>query len=637
MKGNASISGELKNEGLIEAGPAGGNDPINAPVKAGISLEGNSIVGSTLKGITNTGIIRVLANIEHNGEPFWEGAQANGIQVIENAVAGRIENHGEIIADTYGIYVDDTTIDGGIVNAEEGKISTGDNGIYLKDAHVKGSLINSGSIVSEFDNAIDIEDSIIDSDIVINGSLTANENYDALSIDDSFIAGNVTTGSSLLTSNPTLVTITGEDGLDIDDTFIVGAVDSSANISVVSEGVDFDETFVGGDFTNSGNITAGGTGISFEGDYIQPPAPPEEPDPMPMMAEPQPPKYSAAIGGNFENAGAIHAGENGIDLNRISVAGSFENYGEIHAETGVAITLSAMDIGQDFINQGDLFADVEPRYGVGESYDQPWGGEPSENGSMVLESLGVDEHGQVWYRIRNEGPMMQGVQLSDPEGDFISGELVLSSGDQIVINAGLYSGEEQTFILTDPMGEGEPLTEVGAINQPFIAQVIEATQQGISLVGDYYDDGDLELESQVTIGGRFVNTGDIRAVDEGIYVTGTTVGADFGNNGDITSLTSAGIALVDDVMITGNFNNTATITSAEEGIIFEGERWLDGESGAVITDTVAQVGTFMNQGTINAGSTGIDIYDADIAGAFINSCYAPEEICHAVAHEKRAV
>ncbi|WP_066015482.1 autotransporter outer membrane beta-barrel domain-containing protein [Endozoicomonas atrinae] len=617
VKGNASISGELRNEGLIEAGPAGGNDPINAPVKAGISLEGNSIVGSTLKGITNTGIIRVLANIEHNGEAFSEGTQANGIQVIDNAVSGRIENHGEIIADTYGIYVDGTTVDGSIINAEAGTIRTGDNGIYLKDAHIKGSVINSGSIVSEFDNAIDIEDSTVDFDIVINGSLTANADYDALSINRSFIAGNVITGGPLPPLDPTIVTITGEDGLDIDDTTITGAVISSANINVASEGVDFDETLVGLDFINNGNITAGGTGISFEGD-LQPPEPPEElGSPMLMMVDPIPPQYTAAIGGGFDNSGAIHAGENGIDLNRISVAGSFENRGEIHAVTGTAITLSAATIGQDFINEGNLYADTPALYPEGAYYYNVMDEEPREDGEILLTSLGLDHGNQVWLKISNNSYEQKSVQLIDTDGGFASREFDLYPGQEILVNTGEYNGGLNNHELIDTHLE-EVIAATDVINQSFEPEIIETDQRGIALIGNFYAEDEPALESQVSIDGKFHNKGSISAIAEAVYLTDTSISDDFINDGQLSSLAGNGLVLNGNVTIGGSFTNNGNISADESGIEIESSSYINDE-GIMDGDSLIVIGgDFTNSGTIIGRKYGIHLEGVQLDGNFTN-------------------
>ncbi|KEI71719.1 autotransporter domain-containing protein [Endozoicomonas elysicola] len=353
---------------------------------------------------------------------------------------------------------------------------------------------------------------------------------------------------------------------------------------------------------------------------IEIPLPEEGEMPAPMLIEePTVPVINAGkIDGSLNNQGDINAGEQGIEVALSEIGLNFHNSGTVTSTTGTAIHISATSIGNDFVNEGNLFADIEPRYAVGESYDQPWLGAPSESGEMVLESLGVDEYGQAWYKIRNEGPMMQGVQLSDPSGEFISGELILDSGDQIVINTGQYSGDAQTFVLTYPVGEGEPLAEVSVIDQPFIPQEIEATQRGISLMGDYYDDGELELESQVSIGGKFTNIGAIRAVDEGIYISDTMIAGDFDNNGDITSLTSTGIALQDNVSIGGAFINSGDITADESGIEIESSSYINDE-GIMDGDSLIVIGgDFTNSGTIIGRKHGIHLEGVQLDGNFTN-------------------
>ena len=482
LKNNSSVD-ELVNDGDIHV-----TEPANRHTHAGISLEDNSTAGI----IINRGEIQVHPGFEHDGEAFDDGYTANGIQVIENASSGNIENYGTISADTYGIYIDGAVVEGNIINAEGGEIRSGDNGIYLNEAYIQGNVTSSGLIISEFDNAIDVEDSQIDGSVQVNGTLTSSTRYDALSIDDSTIIGDVLTGN--VNSN---TTITGRDGIDIDDTTIDGNVISLSAINAVSDGFDFDNTHVKQDLSNAGIINSGKTGISFVGD-IEFPLPEEGEMPVPMLIEepPVPVINAGKIDGSLNNQGDINAGEQGIEVALSEIGLNFHNSGTVTSTIGTAIHISATSIGNDFVNEGNLFADIEPRYGVGESYDQPWLGAPSESGQMVLESLGVDEYGQAWYKIRNEGPMMQGVQLSDPSGDFISGELILGSGDQIIINGGQYSGDAQTFVLTYPLDEGEPVAEAVVIDQPFIPQEIEATQRGISLIGDYYDDGELELKTR---------------------------------------------------------------------------------------------------------------------------------------------
>ena len=620
LSGSSSVDGTISNHGLIEAGLSGGSYKA-----AGISLEDNS----SANAITNTGTILVEPGIEHNGLEFHDGITANGIEILDNARSGTITNAGTIIADTYGIYVDGSqrdgaSVEGSIINTADGIIHSGDNSIYLKEALVTGSLINDGTILSDHDNAIDLEDSELGGHITINGHLTSVEDYDALSVDDSRIDGNVTTGRSSV--------ITGWDGIDIDDTLIGGSVISEALILASSEGFDLDDTQIAGDFVSRGHIEAGGTGISIEGEIDL------EPESTPI--------YSATIGGHFINEGHINAEEAGIDLNRVAIGQNFDNSGNINSATGNAIQISAGDIGGDFINSGHLDADAYLSHESGYYYQNNYNGPLANTIAVHTESVGIDEAGQAWFRIENHGRDPLTIELNQVGGGFAQ-EVAIPPGKIITINTGDYDPGMADFELVIP--ETPQPVALTANTDTFNPPIIEGIQRGISLTGD---DGDGETDVIPTrIGGSLINSGSISARDEGIYLSDVEIGTDFNNSDTITSLTSSGILLDGNVQIGGNFINTGDINASNTAIFVNGIAAiggsvnntgnLSGEHGislssdgtmnsvtdadgtTLVMDTSEGVitvgGNLANSGTINSEEYGIQLQGVVLGGSLINS------------------
>ncbi|WP_419835188.1 autotransporter domain-containing protein [Endozoicomonas atrinae] len=603
LKNNSSVD-ELVNDGDIHV-----TEPANRHTHAGISLEDNSTAGT----IINRGEIQVHPGFEHDGEAFDDGYTANGIQVIENASSGNIENYGTISADTYGIYIDGAVVEGNIINAEGGEIRSGDNGIYLNEAYIQGNVTSSGLIISGFDNAIDIEDSQIDGSVQVNGTLTSSTRYDALSIDDSTIIGDVLTGN--VNSN---TTITGRDGIDIDDTTIDGNVISLSAIDAVSDGFDFDNTHVKQDLSNAGIINSGKTGISFVGD-IEFPLPEEGEMPVPMLIEePTLPVINAGkIDGNLINQGEINAGEHGIEIALSDIGNNFQNSATVTSATGSAIHISATSIGSDFVNEGDLFANTPLPYETGAFYFDYMDQEPSDQGNFRLTSMGIDAHNQAWFRISNEGVTVKEVRLDAADGSFSSEPFMIYPGQVIFINTGEHNGGSETHKLIDVESMGQIAVKASG-TQVFLPTIIPSDQRGIVLIGHYSEDDEVLLDSTVSIAGSFSNSGDIRSIGESIQLSNVSIGNSFINSGDLESLTGDGIELMDNITISGAFINSGDITADESGILIESSSYINDE-GIMDGDSLIVIGgDFTNYGTIIGRKHGIHLEGVQLDGNFTN-------------------
>ena len=607
IRDGATITKDLVNEGLVEriivdSSTIQRNLLNHGLIENGISVDGSTINGSLI-----------------NAEDGLIAADGNAISLMGRTSVGAIINHGTITAGNYGIVVDGeghdgASVTGDIVNTHDGVITTEDNGIYVVDGMVAGNIINDGTITSTEDNAIDIEYSTVGGNIAINGNLTTDEHYDALDVNGSTILGNVTTGpQSLITS--------GEDGLDIDESTIAGSVISEATINAANEGFDFDNTHITGDLINKGQITAGRTGLSFVGEMDYVPIEMEMPD-GPMMLEDDgliPVVNMATIGGHFVNEGEISAGERGIELELVDIGKNFENFGTISSDTDTAIHIAASTIQGDFINKGDLYADLPPAWDEGQHYSTYMDQQPTPEGSVMLTSMGIDRHNQSWLKISNEGDSPKEIQLEEVGGGFASGPIQVHPGQEIVINVGEHNGGAQSYQLTD-INAMEQLAVEAAGTQNFMPDIqdSEQVQRGIALVGGLYDDDELMMDGQVNIGGNFVNEGDITAIDEAIALENVTIGGNFTNSGQLISMTNDGILFQDNVAIGGNFTNSGDIFADATGIYLDGDAYLN-DDGILAGDGLITIGgDFINSGDINAGSNGVKLRGVELGKHFIN-------------------
>ena len=195
---------------------------------------------------------------------------------MEAVVKGSIINTGTIISTNLrGIDIDNTRIEGSVVNQEGGLISADNEGIDLRDAHVYGSVVNAGDIISGSE-AISLDEFVVDGSVGNSGSInSASEgiqlrgDYNQRSVvkGDLFNTGTIVTAANQWSSS------NGDAGITVDDVDIHGSFISTGTISTDDdEGITMDDFSIGGDFISgdgsegSGTIVSDYEGIELEGD-----------------------------------------------------------------------------------------------------------------------------------------------------------------------------------------------------------------------------------------------------------------------------------------------------------------------------------------------------------------------------------
>ncbi len=299
------------------------------------------------------------------------------------------------------------------------------------------------------------------------------------------------------------------------------------------------------------------------------------------------------IGGSFKNTGTISAINEGIYLKQVDVGGSFVSEGDIESFKASAIDLRDVTVGGHFINNGSLNAGQNYISKEGDSYTEQWSGTPSEDGQVVLESRGIDENGNQWVVVRNEGDSDKTFVLGETAGEFATRDFTVESGEAVYVNVGELEGDIELKSY-----KGDVVATTGGNEDDF--SHVSGPRHGISVV-----DAD--------IGGHFINRGNITATDEGISLNNVAIGGQIENTGEITS-EGTGIVVAASEVDGGVFNNSAinavhvgididntrlsgSVVNGVDGVIIV-ERSEDGRTMGIELDGVEGVGDFVNHGTI---------------------------------------
>ena len=640
---NQSSTGELVNTGNISV-HAGLDEPFWLfDDGMGISVNGIAVrQGSVVEGITNEGSISAdTYGIFVDGEGVEgstriegsilnvEGASIesgfNGIFVDSAEVTGSVINGGDITSlkkenpFSNGIHIKDSLVGSDVRN--DGTIRSGVEGILIDGAQVKGSLINQGEVIAESDglylnsaatvegniestgairairhDGVDISDSNVNGSIILSGSIEAGDN--GIEIDGGFLNGGEDVdgepapflysviGKSII--NSASITnvfpegeeydgVDGGDGFDMDFVEIGESLINSGAINVSQRGFDIEDVKITSDFDNSGTINAGKEGIRIRYDGYDSGAPDDIEHPEIGATE---------IGGNFKNSGAITAVDTGILLEQVSIGGDFDNIGAIESAESSAIDIRESSIAGDFINTGNLTANADLFPEEGEYYSEQWDGMPSEDGEILLTSMGIDSNGDAWFRIRNENTDPSNVYLDEYGGDFVSENISVAPGEEVYINTGKHDGSAETHRLFN-VDSGSQLQVKASGQNDFSPEAIEAIQRGISLTGNTYVEDGLLVGRFLEIGGDVINSGNIGANDEGIYIEDADIGGSVVNSGEINA-GDVGIEIRQSEV-------DGSIVNLEQGVVNAGG------DGIRITG-VSGVENIINVGTISAGN-----------------------------------
>ena len=480
--------------------------------------------------------------------------------------------------------------------------------------------------------------------------LVSNEDYDAIDIDDSTIAGDVV--------NTVTGDITGEDGIDIDDSTVVGSVVNAGTITADDEGFDIDQSDIGSDLANSGLITAGGLGIVVEGDMVSPDGPPPAPG-----AEPPPPVIDyVSIGGSFVNSGEIISAETGISMEYVDIAGDF-NTAEGSVEAGMledGQLATGIDLANVMVGGSMLLGDISAsetgvnfeKGTVGGDFVAAGDISAVQGNGIFLSGVDIagvfDNSGDI--TAGQKGIVIQGDHHFDADGVLVT-NVITSIGGSFSNSGDISSGDHGITVVDTTVGG-----DFGNSGN------ITSNNHGISLhnmsiVGNLVNSGDIEagnnainvegMDGNVTIGGFIHNSGDlsgengirlnndgfletvtdadgvINARSDGFYIDNTHIKGNVINHGTIVAKEHNGIDIqVDDIgdgeirtRIDGNLVSTGNITAGDNGFELDGE-WDGGDTvetpdGTVVVPIdVAKLeigGAFYNSGVVTAQDSGIDL------------------------------
>lgn len=283
LSGGASVTGGIKNEGLIKSDDLQyGSHAIfvsSSTVEGGISNSGTILAGgysggggiglsssTVVGGINNSGTISVLDS-GHNHYGYNLSGIFAASSLIENGItnSGLITIAGETSSPAQGIYLSDTSVSGNIVNS--GTISayaasTSANGIFLSSATINGGIVNSGTIAVSVPSGTGAGIWVTGGSIgggITNSGLIDVEGSSAigLKIDDSgtVINGGITNSGQILANATSATAI----GLNMADGTIVGNIVNTGQIQASGGSDSFGVQLSGGTVTGALINSAGGT------------------------------------------------------------------------------------------------------------------------------------------------------------------------------------------------------------------------------------------------------------------------------------------------------------------------------------------------------------------------------------------
>jgi len=588
---------------------------INADGESGIFVEGdfnhidnsgainNNNFGIYVDGPGNTVINNSTGTIGSEGARSSEGIRYED-STGESAVIN-IENHGEIYASQYGIYLEESSglttqitnsglidvdsfegisvfgSDTRIVNTAGAMINSASIGINSGD---RSDISNSGTITSTFDNGIGVgsESTVINTaEGIINAESSGIEVFEENEITNSGAINAGFNGIEAFVENEITNSGAINAGFNGIEAFDENEITNSGAINAESSGIEvFDEN----EITNSGAINAGFNGIE------------------------------AFVENEITNSGAINAGSvtssefnggNGIEIIFDNVVTNAAT-GTIDATVFGIVALSSFN---EITNAGIIGSEASIGFdGIN--------ADASDNTITNSGTINATRNGIVLgtsgNQVTNTGTIVAdtgaGILAGDDNfstdgtsGIFNEGEIIATEGNGIQVGASnLVSNAEDATIDAGANG----IVTTGGGNFIINFGEIHATSSGIvglgnsnmitndttGSIGDSQNfvgaDG---IQSTGNFGGIF-NDGSIYAAQDGIDVIGD-------ENLIVNTSDETIVAEENGVIMTGlsnDFNNQGTITADEDGISVSG-----------------MFNIVENTGTVNAGGDGIYINGFD--------------------------
>jgi uncharacterized protein with beta-barrel porin domain len=345
-------SGIEINQGYV-TGAITNNGTITSSADNGIAVWGNDDgvqgdnLGVVLGGIVNNGTITgygegididddALINngITNNGTIIGQNASAIEIDEYSVVNGGILNNSGTITGQSDSAIEINTysVVNGGILN-NNGTISGGSGGggpAILIDDHsvVNGGILNnSGTIIGVSDSAIEIDDYSVVNGGILNdsgGVIKSNSNsssHSAINIKDSAILNDGVINYGTIQSTTYGIAI-------YDDAELTGGITNYGSITVNYDAIYVDGELTG-DITNHGSITSAVSAIAMYDD--------------------------ADVTGTFINYGTIHGNNNGIYLDETGeLTGDITNYGSITSDVDALDFTGNFVFSGDLNNYGTI-------------------------------------------------------------------------------------------------------------------------------------------------------------------------------------------------------------------------------------------------------------------------------------------
>ena len=383
--GTAVIDEGINNgsSGLIYGGV--GLSLSHAEVLEGISNSG-SIIGSSSYGINMNGNSSVSGGIS-NAEGGLIYGLASGIKVNDSTLSGGISNSGSIIAnDTDGIKISNgSVIIGDITNSAGALISGHDDGIRVTSSSISGGISNSGSILSSIAGILYRNGSLSEGIINETGGLVYGS-ISGIEIGASAtISGGISNSGSIIGDLYT--------GMYIHESLISGGISNESDALIYGNrtAIVMTYAYISGNITNSGSIIGADIAVNISsGSYV-------------------------TDGITNTASGVISGGDTGISIDDSVVSGGITNSGTISGGT-YAIHLSSLGNDLDIIISGDnaqIIGDVvDDEYANGDSV-ATISGNFTTQGNWTVSDLTVDS-GKTLTISHNDTITLN--SMSDSEG-----------------------------------------------------------------------------------------------------------------------------------------------------------------------------------------------------------------------------
>lgn len=367
-----TVDGDITNNGTINATQAGiyltastlagnviNNGVINGNIHGVVIATGSSINGA----LTNSGTISVQQDraIGVSGSFITQGITNTGTINIQDGSADEAAIYlraGAVVSG--GIYNLQTGTTGGVILAQGSASNLA--GIYIESSTLNGGIVNTGTIFGESGSEAAYGIAVLNGGILNDGitnhgtikALGTGSSPAAITISSATINGGITntgliyggefgagsggsTGYGIFIYSGTLNggivnsgTIFGaNDGINVYNGTLSGGITNSGTIIGGHDGIYMTNGILGGGITNSGTIDGGHDGISLN-------------------------YSSSTVSGDIVNSGIIHGVSRGIYFSEATLSGAINNSGRIIGDSGSGIYLSSGTITNGITNSGTI-------------------------------------------------------------------------------------------------------------------------------------------------------------------------------------------------------------------------------------------------------------------------------------------